>query len=100
MFNFFFKLISPVFAQSTMTDFNTKTPTTSLTDYISDVISWAIPVLGSIALLMFIWAGYIYITSQGNPDKINSAKEIVVSTLVGILLLFGIGLIVRQIGLT
>lgn len=98
MFDLFFKFISPVIAQaSAPTDFG---DFTTLTDYISAIITWAIPILGSIALLMFVYAGYIYITSQGNPEKINTAKEIVISTLVGILLLFGIGLIVRQIGLT
>jgi len=100
MSELFFKLISTVSAQaSAPTDFRDE-PFTSLTDYISAIITWAIPILGSIALLMFIYAGYIYITSQGNPEKINTAKEIVISTLVGILLLFSIGLIVRQIGLT
>lgn len=98
MLDLFFKLISPALAQpSAPTDFG---DFTSLTDYISAIITWAVPVLGSIALLMFVYAGYIYITSQGSPDKINSAKEIVISTLVGILLLFGIGLIIREIGLT
>ena len=98
MLNLFFKLIPSVSAQpSAPTDFGNMT---SITDYISAIIAWAIPILGGIALLMFIYAGYMYMTSQGNPDKINSAKEIVISTLVGILLLFGIGLIIRQIGLT
>lgn len=91
------KIFSSALAQSTETDFTG--PVSNLSDYINGVLDWAIPVLGTVALIMFIWAGYIYITSQGNPDKINAAKEIIISTLVGVLLLFSIRLIIDQIGL-
>lgn len=99
MLNFFFQITTKALAQSTNTDF-TSGPTSSLIDYINGLLKWLIPTLGSIALLMFIWAGYLYITSQGNPDKINFAKELVISTLIGILLLFSIRIIITELGLS
>lgn len=70
-----------------------------LTSYITAILKWAIPIVGSLALLMTIYAGYLYMTSQGNPDSINRAKDILIGVITGVLLLFLIGVILNQIGI-
>ncbi|MBI2263504.1 hypothetical protein HY373_00815 [Candidatus Berkelbacteria bacterium] len=42
---------------------------------------------GFLAVLMVIYGGYRYITSQGNPDNLNEAKEIIFYALAGLLVL-------------
>ena len=67
-------------------------------DFVNKFLPFLIGILGGIAFLMMIIAGYIYITSQGDQTKVGLAKEIIIGVLVGIALLFLIGVIMRQIG--
>jgi len=61
----------------------TATGDAAVTDVVQKVLNIAIPVsiLACIALLSY--AGYIMITSQGNPEKLNEAKEVVTNALTG-----------------
>ena len=92
-----FELVKIVIAQGTVeTDFG---PATGIGQYVNNILTWLMPVVGGLAFLMLIYAGYLYMTSQGNPDNINQAKEILIGVIVGVILLFGISLILREIGI-
>jgi len=69
-------------------------------EYISLLLPWISGIIGGLAVLMTIYAGYIYITSQGNPEGISQAKDIIIGVVTGIMLLFLINLIIRSIGFT
>lgn len=69
-----------------------------LGDFVNKFLPFLIGILGGIAFLMMIIAGYIYMTSQGDQAKVGLAKEIIIGVLAGIALLFFIGLLMRQIG--
>lgn len=43
--------------------------------------------MGGIALIMLIWAGFSLVMSAGNPEKINANKKIIIGTIVGILIM-------------
>lgn len=73
-------------------------PAENLGDYVNLILPSLIGVLGSIAFLVFIIAGYIYMTSQGDQAKIGLAKELMIGAITGILLLFLIGVLKNQIG--
>ncbi len=45
--------------------------------------------VGSVTLLIFIYGGFVWLTSGGNPDKIKKGKEILVQTTIGLLIVFG-----------
>jgi len=66
-------------------------------EYISIILEWVVPIVGGLAFLMLIYAGYKYITSQGNPEATKEAKDIIIGVLVGIALLFLIELILNQL---
>jgi type IV secretory pathway VirB2 component (pilin) len=55
-------------------------------------------VAGPLAILFLVYAGYLYITSAGNPEQIGMAKEMIVSTIVAIIILLLAGLILQTIG--
>ena len=42
---------------------------------------------GAVAFLYFLYGAFLYLTSGGNPEKVAMAKEIIVSSLSGLLLL-------------
>lgn len=68
--------------------------------YISKVLTWLVTIVSSLAALMFIYAGYIYVTSQGNPEGITQAKDIIIGVITGIVLLFLIEVIlVKTVGI-
>ncbi len=44
--------------------------------------------LGVIALGLMIYAGFLWMTSQGNSETIDKAKKIIVSALIGLVIVF------------
>ena len=69
-----------------------------LATYIGCIYQFATYIAIGLAILMIIWGGYKYITSQGNPDVLTEAKEIIWGTIIGLLVL-GLGwLIISSIG--
>lgn len=74
-------------------------PVSGLPQYINELLKQFIfPILGGLALLMLIYAGYLYMTSQGNPEQTGRAKDIIIGVVTGIVLLFLIEAIMKQLG--
>lgn len=40
---------------------------------------------GSLAILLIVYGGYRMMSSQGNPEKVQAARETIVSAIVGLL---------------
>ncbi len=55
---------------------------------IINVVQFLLSVVGLWALLNFIYAGFLYMTSGGNDKQITKAKTVMVGTLIGVVLLF------------
>jgi hypothetical protein len=67
-------------------------------EYINCIYKFATILAIGLAILMFIWGGYKYITSQGNPDSIEEAKTIISGAIIGLVLLILARLILMAIG--
>ena len=59
----------------------------SVLEYVNNGYRFFAVVGGLVAVMMLIYAGYRYMTSYGDPEKISDAKDIVEKTLVGLGLL-------------
>ncbi|MFA6082561.1 MAG: hypothetical protein WC773_04090 [Patescibacteria group bacterium] len=68
---------------------------TSLSDWVTKFVTWATTIGISVAALMILYAGVEYINSGGNETKIKGAKDRVIGTLLGIIILLLIGTIMR-----
>lgn len=55
---------------------------------ISRIIRALTGVIGSIALLMFIWGGIVWMTSAGEPKKVSQAQNILKYAVYGLLIIF------------
>lgn len=56
---------------------------TNEVDLVNNIISLAIPI-GAFSLIgLMVSAGYIMLTSEGNPEKIAEARAIIVNALIG-----------------
>lgn len=71
---------------------------TNTTAFVGWVLEKVIGIAGGIAFLMFIYGGFLVITSGGDPEKLNSGKEIIVSTLAGLLMIVFSVILLRIIG--
>ncbi len=65
-----------------------KGPTTLL-GVLAVVLDVVVQVGAVIAVLFIIWSGFLFITAQGNPEKIRIAKSTLYTTLVGTALVLG-----------
>ena len=55
---------------------------------ISGIINIILGLLGTIAVLLFLFAGFKWLTSQGSSDKIDEAKKLMGAAVVGIAIIF------------
>lgn len=58
-----------------------------LDQYLGCIYQFATILAVGLAIVMIIYGGYKYMTSQGNPDTLGEAKEIIVGAIIGLLLL-------------
>ena len=61
------------------------------------VIQWALGIVGSIELLMFVLGGFTWLTSGGNPDRIQRGKSILIWATIGLFVIFAAYAITREI---
>lgn len=57
--------------------------TDAIADFVGNILDVAIPVSVFACVVLLSYAGYIMITSQGNPEKLNEAKEVITNALTG-----------------
>jgi hypothetical protein len=62
--------------------------TRDLYTMLAGIINTALYFLGGIAVLLFLYGGFKWFTSQGNSDQIDSAKKIMGSAVVGLAIIF------------
>lgn len=75
-----------------------KTGNYSLDDIMTTVISisgWILGIIGSLALLMFVYGGFMFLISAGSSDKIGQAKKIIIAAVIGLIIVFSSYIIIR-----
>lgn len=66
---------------------NTISTETSTIEFIITLINFLLGFLAIIALLVLIWAGYLWITALGNETQIEKSKKMILYTVIGIFLI-------------
>lgn len=72
----------------------------SLDDILAIAISssrWILGLVGSLALLMFIYGGFTFLISAGSSEKIGEARKILIAAVVGLLIVFASYIIIQFI---
>lgn len=103
-FSFLYALPLKVMAQSgggfdTAIEVDGHSSFTGYADYITHLYNFSIKAGTALTILMLIYAGYKYLTSQGNPTAINEAKDIVIGSLSGFAFLLLVYLVLKIIGI-
>lgn len=66
--------------------------------FVKKLFSVILGVAGGIALILIIIAGYRFLTSQGNPEKVQAAREQLTSAIVGLLFIIFSFVILEVVG--
>ncbi len=71
----------------------------SISSIIGLVLDFLWPIFAGFAVIMFLIAGFLFLSSQGDPAKVQAARQAVLWGIIGVvvgLLAFSIPFIVRQ----
>jgi len=63
--------------------------TDNLGEVIARIISIFTGVSGSIALLMFVYGGFLWLTSAGDSGKVETGRKAMVWAVIGLIIIFG-----------
>lgn len=72
---------TPVFAQATGTG-----DVSRIENFIKNIIQIFVVLAGSTATLFFVFGGFRYVTSSGNPEALEGAKKTIIYSGVGLAL--------------
>ncbi|MFC1625593.1 pilin [Patescibacteria group bacterium] len=56
-------------------------------DFLIFILKWSIGIGGGIAFLLIVYGGFMIMTSQGNPERLQAGKELLTSAISGLILL-------------
>ena len=60
-----------------------------------NVATWILGIIGSLALLMFIYGGFVFIFSGGSQEKVTQGKQILINAVIGLVIVFSSYLIIQ-----
>lgn len=58
----------------------------SLSEYIGSIIQYILSFLGVIFICLIIYGGFLYMTAGGDSEQITKAKEIITSSIIGLVI--------------
>ena len=74
-------------------------PVFDQTTFLSAILKWAVGIGGGIAFLLTIYAGFMIMTSSGNPERLKAGQELLTSALSGLILLILSIFVLKFIGI-
>jgi hypothetical protein len=69
------------------------------TTFMAFILRWAVGVGGGIAFLLILYAGFMIMTSAGNPERLKAGQELLTSAISGLILLIFSVFILKFIGI-
>ncbi len=70
-----------------LSEVRTPLPTIDPRQFIANLIRAFLGLLGLIALVLFLYGGYLYMTSAGNPEKVDRAKTLIRNAIIGLVII-------------
>lgn len=57
-------------------------------DLLIKIANWLFMLVGAAALVMFIYGGFVFLTSGGSSEKVTKGKTILISAVIGLIIIF------------
>jgi len=65
------------------------------TDVIVSIINTILYFVGTLTMVLILWAGFKWLTSAGNTDTIKKSRETIVNAVIGLAIIFASYIIVN-----
>jgi hypothetical protein len=79
-----------------LTESTKSTGDSAMSDFVTGILQFAVPLGIFSAFVLLGYAAFVMVTSSGNPEKLNEAREIITNAIIGVIMI-GIGVIVLQL---
>ena len=66
-------------------------------DLISNIIKFVLGITGSISLLLFVYGGFLWMTSAGNSEQVSKGKNVFIWATIGLIVIFSSYAILKEI---
>ena len=80
-------VIQKAYAQSLghtlQNELNNTTQSTGTEELVSNIMAFAVPLSVVCVVVLVVYAGYLLMSSQGNPDKLQEGKEVITNAIIG-----------------
>jgi len=63
------------------------------------LLQWGMGIGGGIALLLIGYGGFMVVSSNGNPQKVQAGKELITAAVAGLLFIIFSAFILRLVGI-
>ncbi|MFA5186158.1 MAG: hypothetical protein WC551_06735 [Patescibacteria group bacterium] len=64
---------------------------------VARIISWVLPVTGSLLLLMFLYGGFLWFTAGGSAEQVKKATQTMTNAVIGMAIIVGAYAIVNTL---
>lgn len=64
-------------------------PLSCFLELLGNVAKWILGISGSLALLMFVYGGFMFLISGGSSKRIEEGKTILTRAIIGLIIIFG-----------
>lgn len=68
-------------------------------DFLGQLLGWGVGVGSGIAFILIVYAGFMIMTSAGNPERLKAGQELLTSAISGLILLIFSIFALRFIGM-
>lgn len=69
--------------------------TISIPDLIGRIVNALLGISGALALLMFVWGGFLWLVSAGNESRVKQGKQTLTWATIGLVVIFSSYTLVR-----
>ena len=78
-------MVAPIMARATLSEPNTPNQVTGgVIDIVNTILDFIWPVFIGFAVIMFVVAGFFFLTANGEPGKLSTARTSVIWGIVGV----------------
>lgn len=70
-----------------------------MNDFLAFILRWATGIGSGIAFVLMLYSGFMIMTSQGNPERMQAGRELLTSAISGLLLIIFSIFILKFIGI-
>jgi len=69
-----------------LTESTKSTGDSAMSDFVTGILQFAVPLGIFSAFVLLGYAAFVMVTSSGNPEKLNEAREIITNAIIGLVL--------------